>query len=164
MVKEVYRVAGYVKLAKLWERSAGTAIAYHNKYYKEKFIGQSQMELFDVYVDITGQKDIRKRPEMIRLIHDCIEGHVDCIATQTRAYLAANNREFFYLLRFLFDLPGGIEIVTEDDHYHIDTIKNTDSQKQALSVMASDFIKMNPKDYENWRQEILAAARKIKSK
>lgn len=162
--KEVYHVAGYVKLAKLWERSADSAIPYHNKYYEDKYAGDSHMELYGVYVDITGQKEIRKRSQMIHLIRDCIEGHVDCIATQTRAYLAANNRELFYLIRFLFDLPGGIDIVTEDDNYHIDTIKNADNQKQALSAMASDYIKMNPRDYEDWRKEILTAVGKIDSK
>lgn len=162
--KDIYHVAGYVKLAKLWERSAESAINYHNHYYSEKYAGNPQMDLYGVYVDITGQKEIRKRRQMIRLISDCIDGHVDCIATQTRAYLAANNRELFYLIRFLFDLPEGIEIVTEDEQYHIDTIKNADSQKQALSAMASDYIKMNPKDYEDWRKEILAEVRKINSR
>ena len=162
--KDKYHVAGYVKLAKLWERAAETALAYHHKYYEDKYVEDPQMELFDVYVDITGQKDIRKRPDMIRLIRDCIDGHVNCIATQTRAYLAANNRELFYLLYFLFKLPGGIEIVTEDDNYHIDTIINADNQKQALSAMASDYIKMNPKDYENWKTGILSAVEKICNK
>ena len=159
--KEVYHVAGYVKLAKLWERSAESAINYHNHYYSEKYAEDPCMELYGVYVDITGQKEIRKRRQMIQLICDCINGHVDCIATQTRAYLAANNRELFYLIRLLFDLPYAVEIVTEDEQYHIDTIKNVDNQKQALSAMAFDYIKMNPKDYEDWRKEILVEVRKI---
>lgn len=165
MVKnDKYHVAGYVKLAKLWERAAEAALAYHNKYYEDKFAEDPQMELFDVYIDITGQKDIRKRPDMIRLIRDSIDGHVNCIATQTRAYLAANNRELFYLLHFLFELPGGFEIVTEDDNYHIDTITNAEDQKQALLAMASDYIKMNPKDYENWKTGILSAVEKTSNK
>ena len=162
--KDMYHVGGYVKLAKLWERSAASAINYHNNYYSEKYAEDPHMELYSVYVDITGQKEIRKRQQMIRLISDCVSGHVDCIATQTRAYLAANNRELFYLIRFLFDLPGGIEIVTEDEQYHIDTIKNADSQKQALSAMASDYIKMNPTDYEDWKKGILIEVRKINSR
>lgn len=162
--KDIYHVGGYVKLAKLWERSAASAIKYHNNYYSEKYAEDPRMELYSVYVDITGQKEIRKRQQMIRLISDCVNGHVDCIATQTKAYLAANNRELFYLIRLLFDLPGGIEIVTEDEQYHIDTIKNADSQKQALSAMASDYIKMNPKDYEDWKKGILIEVRKINSR
>ena len=31
-----YRVAGYVKLAKLWEKNKEAALSYHKRYYKEK--------------------------------------------------------------------------------------------------------------------------------
>ena len=93
-----------MKLAKLWERNAQKAIAYHNAYYAEMFGEKDSMDLVGVYVDITGQKDIKKRPEMLRLLKDCMDGKVNCIATQTKAYLAANNEEFFYLIFFLFSL------------------------------------------------------------
>lgn len=32
-----YKVGGYVKLAKQWERSKDAAVAYHSSYYAEKF-------------------------------------------------------------------------------------------------------------------------------
>lgn len=32
-----HKVGGYVKLAKLWERSKDAAVAYHSSYYAEKF-------------------------------------------------------------------------------------------------------------------------------
>ena len=32
-----YKVGGYVKLAKLWERSKDAAVAYHSSYYAERF-------------------------------------------------------------------------------------------------------------------------------
>ena len=32
-----YKVGGYVKLAKLWERSKDAVVAYHSSYYAEKF-------------------------------------------------------------------------------------------------------------------------------
>ena len=32
-----YKVGGYVKLAKLWERSKDVAVAYHSSYYAERF-------------------------------------------------------------------------------------------------------------------------------
>ena len=153
----VYRVAGYVKLAKLWERSKNKAIAYHNDYYRDKYKNDPAMKLCGVYIDITGQKNIKKRPKMVRLIKDCVLGRVDCIATQTRAYLAANSEEFFYLIYLLFTLNPPIHIVTEDDNYHIDTIKNEDQQAEALLKMATDYIKMNPKGYSSWRDEVLRA-------
>ena len=41
------------------------AVEYHNKYYSEKYANSDHYELHGVYIDITGQKHIKKRPEMI---------------------------------------------------------------------------------------------------
>ena len=50
------RVAGYVKLAKLWEKRREAAMPYHNQYYCEKYADSDRFELAGVYVDITGNK------------------------------------------------------------------------------------------------------------
>ena len=60
-----YKVGGYVKLAKLWERSKDAAVAYHSSYYAEKFRDDADKRLIGVYIDITGNKEIYKRPEMV---------------------------------------------------------------------------------------------------
>lgn len=85
-----YKVGGYVKLAKLWERSKDAAVAYHSSYYAEKFRDDADKRLVGVYIDITGNKEIYKRPEMVHLLKDCKKGAVNLIFSQTRAYLAAN--------------------------------------------------------------------------
>ena len=56
------------------------------------------MELVHVYIDITGNKNIWKRPGMLQLIKDCQSKKVNCIATQTKAYLAANTEDFFFII------------------------------------------------------------------
>ena len=157
----IYRVAGYVKLAKLWERMKGEAIAYHREYYSCKYHNDTTMRLAGVYIDITGQKQIYKRPEMLRLLKDCAAGKVDCIASQTKGYLAADSRELCYLLKYLFDLPGKVEIVTEDDHYRIDTIRDVEGQRQALQRMAEDFAALDPVAYENWKTKIISRIKTI---
>ena len=129
-----YRVAGYVKLAKLWE---------------------------GVYVDITGQKLIYKRPQMLHLLKACRNGEVDCIAAQTKAYLAANSEEFCYLLKFLSDMPGLIELVTEDEKYHINTIMNPEQQKEALEKMADDYVKLDETKYKKWKEKILQGIQEL---
>ena len=48
-----YKVGGYVKLAKLWERSKDSAVAYHSSYYAEKFRDDADKRLVGVYIDIT---------------------------------------------------------------------------------------------------------------
>ena len=128
------RVAGYVKLEKLWERRRAQALEYHTKYYAKKYSDSTDFELVGVYIDITGRKEIKNRPEMLRLIHDCKEGRIDCIATQSRAYLAANTGEFCSLIRYLFDMATPIHIITEDEAYNINTIIN----------------EMNPDEYRKW--------------
>lgn len=154
MNDEIVNVAGYVKLAKLWEKSRDRIVTYHKKYYEDKYGGLSNVNLVDVYIDITGQKSIRKRPEMIRLIADCKAGKIDIISTQTRAYLAANSGEFCYLIYYLFNLSNTVHIVSEDDNYRIDTIANYENQREALLKMAEDYIKLAPMDYQDWMRDI----------
>lgn len=156
-MEKLYRVGGYVKLAKLWERSRDAALSLHKEYYQKKFSESKGMKLINVYIDITGNKEIRKRPEMLRLIRDCKEGKINCVATQTRAYLAANNEEFFYLLYLLLGLNPPIEIVTEDDDYIFNTIWNPDHQREVMKQTASEYVQMNPEGYQNWERAILRA-------
>ena len=113
MMKKRYSVAGYVKLAKLWEKNKKQALEYHREYYSEKYLKIENYMLYDVYVDITGQKQIYKRPEMLRLLKDCAEGKVNCIASQTKAYLAANGQEFCYFLKLVWELNPEMEVITE---------------------------------------------------
>ena len=153
------KVAGYVKLAKLWEKRREEAMRYHQEYYSDRFPDNGEFELVDVYVDITGSKQTIKRGEMVRLLKDCADGKVQCIATQTRGYLAANTQEFCYLVKMLFDM--GIHLITEDETYHIDTIRDTDGQKAALYKMAEDFIGLDPERYSAWREKIAGEIRRI---
>lgn len=153
-LEKEYRVGCYVKLAKLWEKRKDTAIEYHKDYYATKFENIGNYKIVDVYIDITGKKSIAKRPEMIRLIKACMQGEVNCIVTQTKAYLAANMQEFCYLLKLLFEFNSRIDIVTEDELLNIDTITNADSQRAALYAMANDYIAIKPDDYQKWVNNI----------
>ena len=149
-----YKTAGYVKLAKLWEKKRQAAIPYHKEYYANKYSDSEAFDLIDVYIDITGNKEIKNRPEMLRLLHDCHEGRIDCIVAQTRAYLAANTGEFCSLIRYLFDMPTPIHIITEDEEYNINTIINNDNQVEELYKMAYRFTEMNPAAYQKWIEYI----------
>lgn len=157
---ERIRLAGYVKLAKLWENRAEQAVLYHRKYYEKKYAGDSRVELVGVYVDITGQKEIPRRPEMVRLLKDCTDGKISCIEAQTKGYFAANTQELCFLLKYLFDLPYRIDLLTEDKEYHIDTIRNEDGQKQALKKMADDYVGLYSDFYDKWKKKILSGMEK----
>ena len=152
-----FRVAGYVKLAKLWEKNRVEAVLLHNRYFSKRFTGEDHYDFVGAYIDITGNRNIRQRPEMIRLLRDCLAGQIDVIYTQTKAYLAANSREFFYLLKFIFELEHRVEIITEDTDYNINTIINAENQVSELRNMVNRYSALNPDDYSEWKAEILKA-------
>lgn len=154
-MNEKLQVAAYVKLAKLWERNKEPAIQNQYRYYREKYENDEDFELVDVYIDITGQKEIPNRPAMVRLLRDCMEGRIDVIASQTKAYLAANPAEFCYLVKFLFDLETCIDIITEEEKYKIDTLLNEEDQREALSEMVNKFVSMTQSEYADWLERLL---------
>lgn len=160
-MKEIYRVAGYVKLAKLWERSKDEAVALHQGYFQERVASEKRFELQGIYIDITGNKNIYRRREMVRLLKQCQLGVVDVILAQTRAYLAANAKELSYLLKYLDDLPFEIEIVTDDEDKPIDTIQNYDHQKESLKRMADNYVSITIADYQDWRDKLLKAMNEL---
>lgn len=151
---KILRVAGYVKLAKLWERSREEILEYHHKYYENKFSEFSDCELVDVYIDITGQKEIYRRPEMVRLISDCLKGRIDVIFSQTKAYIAANPKEFFFLIKYLFDQENVIDFVTEDEDFMIDTITNIERQREELVRLAENVAALDNADYLKWKSRV----------
>ena len=158
-----YKVAGYVKLAKLWEKNKDKALIYHKKYYVDKFSDSPCFELADVYIDITGKKETFNRPEMIRLLSDIEQQNVNCIFTQTKGYIAANPKEFCYIIKLLFEFNPNINIVTEDENYNINTFVNEDSQKEALIEMANHYVSLNLQDYNNWKDKIIQAINTIRN-
>ena len=98
-----------------------------------------------------NHKEIYKRPEMVHLLKDCKKGAVNLIFSQTRAYLAANTCDFCFLLKYLFDLPMRVDIVTDDDDQRIDTILDVENQRQNLKELAEKYTSIRRKDYLEWR-------------
>ena len=133
-----YKVGGYVKLAKLWERSKDAVVAYHSSYYAEKF---RDFLLCSLCTPL----------QMVHLLKDCKKGAVNLIFSQTRAYLAANTCDFCFLLKYLFDLPMRVDIVTDDDDQRIDTILDVENQRQNLKELAEKYTSIRRKDYLEWR-------------
>lgn len=154
---QVYRVAGYAKLAKYWERDREKALTFHREYFERKYAGNRSFFLTGVYIDITGKKEIRKRPEMLCLLHECMKSNIDVIDMQTKAFLAANTREFCYMVRYLFDLAHRVDIVTEDTGYNINTLDDEDGQREALDLMTRKYCSLEPADYSNWKKDIIDA-------
>ena len=136
---------------------------YHEEYYLNKFFDSNNFELIDVYIDITGKKEIFNRREMVRLLSDIELQKVNCIFTQTKGYLAANPREFCYLIKLMFEFNTDLHIVTEDKEYNINTFRNEDSQKEELLKLSNHYVGLNPKDYENWKQKIIKIINNVRN-
>ena len=115
---QIYRVAGYAKLAKLWERDPDRARSFHREFFEKKYAKPGRFVL---------------------------------------TYLAANTREFCYMIRYLFDMEHTVHLVTEDQDYNINTLSNEDNQRDLLHEMASGYCALNPDDYDIWLQEIIYA-------
>ena len=63
-----YKVGGYVKLAKLWERSKDAAVAYHSSYYAEKFRDDADKRLVGVYTERVRIEESGTKTDVTRLI------------------------------------------------------------------------------------------------
>ena len=154
----IYRkIGGYVKRAKLNLRNEKDIRAFHRGIFEKRFGGLEDCELVDVYIDITGSKEICKRPEMLRLMRDCADGKVNLVFAETKGYLAANTKEFCYWLHFIFNLDSRVEIITDDEQFNINTILNEDHQREALIKMAEDYIYLNPPDHQKWLSGVVTA-------
>ena len=156
-MEKKYKVGGYVKRAKLNLRNSEDVKAFHRGVYEKKFSSMQDAVLVDVYIDITGCRETAKRPEMLRLMRDCMDGRVNLIAAETKGYLAANTKELCYWLHFIFTMCEHVDIITDDDQFNINTLVNADHQREALEKMAEDYIYLNPPDHQKWLSAVIVA-------
>jgi len=151
-----YKVAGYVKNALLWKkRNPDEMIAYNRAYFERQLEGQDNMELVDVYVDVTGNKETFKRPEMVRLLRDAMLGRINLIYSRTSGYIAANTNELCMLIEFLFEQDTMIDLFTEDPIYQFNTIDNPDHQLEELHRMADAYCNIRSEEYLVWKKKLI---------
>jgi len=155
-MEKKYKVAGYVKNALLWKkRNPEEMMAYNRAYFEKQLEGEDNMELVDVYVDVTGNKETYKRPEMVRLLRDVMNGKVNLIYARTSGYIAANTNELCMLMKFLFEQDEMVDLFTEDPVYQFDTIDNPDNQLEELHRMADAYCNIRQDEYMSWRSKLL---------
>ena len=63
------------------------------------------------------------------------------------------------MFKMLRGFGNGVDVVTEDKYYHIDTIRNEENQLQELAKMAEKYISLNPDDFREWHTAIMRAIR-----
>ncbi len=159
---KIYKVGGYVKNALLWRnRNPEEMIAYNRAYFEKQIEGIENMELVDVYVDVTGHKETYKRPEMVRLISDVIKGRVNLIYARTSGYIAANANELCMLMKFLFEQKEMVDLFTEDPVYQFNTIDNIENQVEELRRMAKAYCEVYQQEYKVWKTKLEQQLAKI---
>ena len=99
---------------------------------------------------------------MVHLLHDCSIGLIDVICVQTRAYLAANTEELFFLLNYLFGLEYRVDIKTDDNDRRIDTLLDSENQRNILRNTAVQYVNIKQQEYEKWLGKLEKAMKKIK--
>lgn len=157
-----YKVGGYVKNALLWQwRNPQEMILCNRRYFEQQFDGAEDAELVDVYVDVTGKKETYKRPEMVRLIRDMIDGRINMIYSRTSGYIAADANELCLLLNFLFENIESFDLFTEDPVYQFNTIENPDNQEEELRKMAALYCSFRQKEYSEWKEKLLAKIQEL---
>ena len=149
-------------MAKLWEKSKEKVIEVNSQYFIERYADDKKISIQGIYIDITGNKNIYKRQEMVRLLLDCSIGQIDVICAQTRAYLAANTEELFFLLYFIFGLDYRIDVKTDDTDRRIDTILDSGGQRSILYNTALQYVEVRKTEYEQWLSRLKKAMGKIK--
>ena len=156
MTEQKYKVAGYVKNALLWKnRNPEEMVRYNRRYFEEQFYNDEEAELVDVYIDVTGNKETYKRPEMVRLLRDITCGKINLIYSRTAGYIAANAYELCYLLMFLFEQKQRIDLFTEDPVYQFNTIDDYDNQLEELRRMAINYCTVYGDEYLEWKRKLL---------
>jgi len=157
-----YKVAGYVKNALLWKsRNPEAMIQYNRNYFEQQFADDEEAELVDVYIDVTGNKETYKRPEMVRLLRDVTLGKINLIYARTAGYIAANAYELCYLMMFLFEREQRVDLFTEDPVYQFNTIDDFDNQYEELRRMAINYCSMYQEEYADWKQKLVAKMNEI---
>lgn len=99
---------------------------------------------------------------MVHLLRDCSMGQIDVICVQTRAYLAANTEELFFLLNYLFELEYRVDIKTDDNDRRIDTLLDSENQRTLLRNTAVQYVNIKKDEYKTWLGKLEKAMDKIK--
>lgn len=67
-------------------------------------------------------------------------------------------------MKYLFDLPMRIDIVTDDDDQRIDTILDVEDQRRSLKILAEKYTAIRKTDYLAWRARLENEMEKVEEK
>ena len=60
-------------------------------------------------------------------------------------------------------MGSGVNIMTENNSFKIDTLRNVDNQREALSQMVNELIALAPEEYSRWHSRVVNGMNSIVS-
>ena len=115
------RVAAYCRVSTDYSEQQHSYLS-QKRYFTKLYEGSAHEELVGVYADSGSGTSTRYRPDMLRMLDDCLKGKIDRIITKSLSRFARNTKECLSILRELKQL--GISVYFEKEA--VDTARMTD--------------------------------------
>lgn len=119
--------------------------------FKSRFAEAGKSEAASYYLDICHQSDITQRPQMLRLLRDCVDGKVDLVVMDNPERVAENMMELIFLLYFLLHLDRPPEIAI----LNCLSMGVSNSKKKSILRATEQIVSKQKVDYTHWKNRIL---------
>ena len=119
--------------------------------FRGRFAEAGETETASYYLDICHQSDISQRPQLVRLLRNCVDGKVDIVVMDYPQRVANNMMELIFLLYFLLHVEKPPEI----------SILNclstgvSKSKKKSILRATEQIVSKQKEDYSHWKNRIL---------
>ena len=118
---------------------------------KETFSGRfaeaDESETVSYYLDICHQSDITQRPQMLRLLRNCMDGKVDLVVMDYPERVAENMKELIFIL--YLEKPPEISIL------NCLSTGVSESKKKSILRATEQIVSKQKVNYTHWKNRIL---------
>lgn len=119
--------------------------------FRGRFAEAGETETASYYLDICHQSDISQRPQLVRLLQNCVDGKVDIVVMDYTQRVAKNMMELIYLLYFLLHVekPPEISIL------NCLSTEVSKCKKESILRVTEQIVSNQKVDYTHWENRIL---------
>ena len=119
--------------------------------FRGRFTEAGETETASYYLDICHQSDISQRPQLVRLLRNCVDGKVDIVVMDYPQRVANNMMELIFLLYFLLHLERPPEIAI----LNCLSTGVSKSKKKSIMRVTEQIVSEQKSDYTHWKNRIL---------
>lgn len=119
--------------------------------FRGRFAEAGETETASYYLDICHQSDISQRPQLVRLLRNCVDGKVDIVVMDYPQRVANNMMELIFLLYFLLHVekPPEISIL------NCLSTEISKCKKKSIMRVTEQIVSEQKSDYTHWKNRIL---------